>query len=109
MKSMRVATFSSPKTAGKPQRVATEKPGVALPSSEPSPLPPAGALPTPGHSLSLAAGAHVDFGHAVGIADEAHFFAGQFCHAKARAGLREQVLRRHRLKMGVPDAGGLVP
>jgi hypothetical protein len=62
------------------------------------------------YTPSLAACALVDFAHAVGIAGEAHFFAGQFGHAgEALAGLCEQVFHCHRLKMGVPDAGGDAP
>jgi hypothetical protein len=59
---------------------------------------------------SLAASAYVDLGHAVGIAGEAHFLAREFRGSgQARAGFREKIFYGHRLKMDVPDTGGLVP
>jgi hypothetical protein len=55
----------------------------------------------------LAACALVNFVHAVGIARKAHFLARQFGHpSQAGTRLHQKVFHRHRLQVGVPDAGG---
>ena len=102
---MIVAIFSAAEAIRKGRKVATPNPADALASSGPTPLPRAGDR----HGPSLAASAHVDLGRAVGIAGEAHFVTRQFRQAgQSRTSFREQVFHRHRLKMGVPDAGGTV-
>src|SRR6516164_1113431 len=112
MESMIVASFSVAGTAPRGRKVATRSLAVALASSGPRLLPPASDAHPHARSrpkvLARSFFAYVNLGHALRIAGEAHFLARQFRHRQARAGLREQVFRRHRLEMDVPDAGGLV-